>query len=145
MADAKTVDNLGPQVHQRYIEDTRFLSKEELAKLAPSSIAKKVEVLETAAKPLETDLLFKTKESESSPFAPPEDFVLGLNVFTSSIAPNMGTLEEIQERLNSLNKTDLSDKEKNQMKTLNKSFARINLLDKMLQDVKKRSNEYQKG
>ncbi|NGX34805.1 MAG: hypothetical protein K1060chlam1_01161 [Candidatus Anoxychlamydiales bacterium] len=145
MADAKTIDNLGYKAHERFIKDTRFLSPEEAKKLKAPSIAKRAEVLATAAKPLEIDLLFGTKESESSPFAAPEDFVLATDVFSHQLVPTMGITTELKEKLDSLKTVDLNDEEKKQMKTLSKSLSTLETLNKILQDIQKRKDEYHKG
>ncbi|NGX30600.1 MAG: hypothetical protein K940chlam4_01450 [Candidatus Anoxychlamydiales bacterium] len=146
MADAKTIDNLGPEVNNSYMRAMELLSEEEVKKIFQTpSIAKRAEVLTTAAQPLESDKLFGLKESESSPFAPPEDFVLAADSFSYQLVPSMGITTTLNEKLDSLKPKDLSDAEKNQMKTLSKTFITMHTLNKILQDIQKRKDEYHKG
>ncbi|KKL79945.1 hypothetical protein LCGC14_2009760 [marine sediment metagenome] len=146
MADAKTIDNLGPEVNNSYMRAMELLSEEEVKKIFQTpSIAKRAEVLTTAAQPLESDKLFGLKESESSPFAPPEDFVLAADSFSYQLVPSMGITATLNEKLGSLKPKDLSDAEKNQMKTLSKTFITMHTLNKILQDIQKRKDEYHKG
>ncbi|NGX41297.1 MAG: hypothetical protein KR126chlam4_01136 [Candidatus Anoxychlamydiales bacterium] len=146
MADAKTIDNLGPEVNNSYMRAMELLSEEEVKKIFQTpSIAKRAEVLTTAAQPLESDKLFGLKESESSPFAPPEDFVLAADSFSYQLVPSMGITATLNEKLDSLKPKDLSDAEKNQMKTLSKTFITMHTLNKILQDIQKRKDEYHKG
>ena len=146
MADAKTVDNLGPEVNNSYMRAMELLGEEEVKKIFQTpSIAKRAEVLKTAAQPLESDKLFGLKESASSPFVPPENFVLSAESFSYQLVPTMGITTELKEKIESINQKDLSGEEKKQKKTLSKSFTTIDTLDNLLREAKRRTNEYHKG
>ncbi len=145
MADAKTVDNLGPDVHQRFIEDTRLLSDEEVQKIYQTpSIAKRAEVLKTAPKYSEIDLLWGVQDRETSPFVEPPDFVLTTDVFTYSLIPSLGSGSEIVQKLESLKEEKDSDVER-QRKTLMKFAKDLITLNKILELIKRKQEEFHKG
>ncbi|NGX52975.1 MAG: hypothetical protein KR126chlam5_01282 [Candidatus Anoxychlamydiales bacterium] len=146
MADAKTVDNLGPEVNNSYMRAMELLGEEEVKKIFQTpSIAKRAEVLRTAAQPLESDKLFGLNESASSPFATPENFVLAADIFSHQLVPTMGIITKLKEKLESIKQKDLSEEEKNQKITLSKTFVTMETLNKILQDIDKRKDEYHKG
>jgi len=146
MVNAKTVDNLGPEVNNSYMKAIELLSEEEVKKIFQTpSIANRAEILKTAAQPLESDKLFRLNESVSSPFEPPENFVLAANIFSHQLIPAMGTIAILKEKLESIDEKDLSDEEKNQILTLSKTFRRMDTLNEILQDIQKRKDEYHKG
>ncbi|NGX33593.1 MAG: hypothetical protein K1060chlam4_01664 [Candidatus Anoxychlamydiales bacterium] len=146
MDKAKTVDNLGPEVHNAYMRAEKLLDEPGVQKISQTpSIAQRAEVLTTAAQPLESDKLFRLNERASSPFAPPEDFVLRADIFSHQLVPTMGIITELKEKLESINQKDLNDEEKNQMLSLSKTFVTMDTLNKILQDIQKRKDEYHKG
>ncbi len=146
MADAKTIDNLGPEVHQDFINRIQLLSEEEVKKLTETpSIAKRAEVLTTAIKPLESDKLFGLETSQTSPFIPPKELVLAIDVLTHSLIPSLGTTAELLQKLKSLNESDLSEEEKDQMKSLSKTITTIDTLTNILQEIQRKKQEYKKG
>jgi len=149
MNKSKTVDNLGSEVHQRYIDGTKLLSEEELIKVFQSpNVAKRAEVLTTAPKYPELDLLWGFRERETSPFVPPPNFVLTTNVFIYQLIPSFGPDEKLLEKLDYLKAkeedNEQSEQEK-QRKRLLKFAALMSQLNKIISDIKKRKDEYHKG
>lgn len=145
MADAKTVDNLGADVHQRFIDDTRLLNDEELQKIYQTpSIAKRAEVLKTAPKFSEIDLLWGAQEKETSPFAEPPNFVLTTDVFTHLLIPSVGNGNDIIQKLESLKQEKESDVERQRKALLN--FANnYQKLNKDLEYIKRKQEEFHRG
>ena len=156
MVDAKTIDNLPPDVNRRFIEDTKLLSEEDVKKVFQTpSIATRAEILKTAPEITKLDVLFGLEEIETSPFAAPENFVLATNIFTYQLIPNFGPINEIIEKLESIEdknqkkkkkKKEEEDSEENkQRKRLLKFAFLMDTLNEILTDIKKRKDEYHKG
>lgn len=166
MADAKTIDNLGPEVNRRYIDDTRLLSDEEVQKIVQTpSVARRAEVLKTAPKFTEIDLLWGVQERASSPFVEPPNFVLTTDVFTYSLIPSIGTGSEIIQKLESIKRDDKKEKQKQekgqeeeqeekkqkdtdeerQRKILLKFAKDLFTLNKILEVIKRKQEEFHKG
>jgi hypothetical protein len=144
MSDAKTVDNLGLDVHQNYIDKTRLLSDEEVQKIYQTpNIASRAEVLTTAPKYSEIDLLWGAAESQPSFFAEPPNFVLATDVFTYKTIPSV-EIEEIKQKLDSLKKEKESDVEKKRA-ILTNFASRLNIIDKNLELIKRKQDEFHKG
>jgi len=153
---AKTIDNLGPEVHKRYIDDVKLLSDEEIQKIFKTpNIATRVEELQRAPQLKELEILWGLKESESFIFAPPPGFAISADLFTYQLIPSFGSIKDIIEKLQlskkasdkkkkAVKEKDLSDEE-NQKQHLLK-FANVLLdLNKILFEIKKRKEEYHKG
>lgn len=144
MAESKTIDNLGPDVHQKFINDTRLLNDEEVKKIFETpKIAERAEVLKTAPKYSEIDLLWGTQQ-KTSPFVEPPDFVLTTNVFTHSLIPSLGSGLEISQKLESLKEEKDSEVER-QRKTLMKFVNDYVTLNKILELIKRKQDEFHKG
>jgi hypothetical protein len=152
MADSKTIDNLGPEVHQRYIEGTKLLTEEELSKFFKTpEVATRTEILETAAKYSKLDLLWGIQQRETSPFEEPPNFVLTTNVLTYLLIPSLGSGKEIYEKLKSIKEKEEeegseeeSEKEK-QRKKLLKFALLMKELNEILLEIKRKKEEYHKG
>ncbi|MFA6119323.1 MAG: DUF5399 family protein [Parachlamydiales bacterium] len=166
MADAKTVDNLGLEVHKRYIDDVKLLSEEEVKKIfqAPS-VASRAEILKTAPQLTEMDLLWGTNQSETSLFEPPANFAVTSNIFSYQMVPSLGSMAELVEKLESIEfsnkkrkkkkkKTSNEDEEENegseeeeelQKQHLIKFATMMTDLNKIITEIKKRKDEYHKG
>ncbi|NGX64155.1 MAG: hypothetical protein KR126chlam6_01582 [Candidatus Anoxychlamydiales bacterium] len=153
MVDAKTIDNLPPEVNRRFIEDTKLLSEEDVKKVFQTpSIATRAEVLKTAPETTKLDMLFGLEKIETSPFAAPDNFVLATNIFTYQLIPNFGPINEIIEKLESIEekkkkrkKEEEEAEEERQRKRLLKFAFLMDTLNSILTDIKKRKDEYHKG
>jgi len=155
MVDAKTIDNLPPDVNRRFIEDTKLLSEEDVKRVFQTpSIAARAEVLKTAPEITKLDVLFGLEQIETSPFAAPENFVLATNIFTYQLIPNFGPINELIEKLESIEdknqkkkkrkKEEESEKDKQRKRLLKFAFL-MDSLNTILTDIKKRKDEYHKG
>ena len=148
MAEAKTVDNLGADVHQRYINDTRLLSEEEKTLFKTPDIAKRAEVLETALKYPHIELLWGLQEKETSFFIEPPGFVLTTDVFTYSLIPSLGPDSQIIEKLEAIkeekDKEKDSDKER-QRKSLLKFAKALSFLNTIISEISRKKEEFHKG
>lgn len=145
MAESKTIDNLGPEVHQNFIDKTRLLSDEEVQKIIQTpSIAARAEILTTAPTFPETDLLWETQRKESSPFAEPPGFVLATDVFTHAVIPAIGSGTETVQKLESLKDEKDSEVER-QRKILTKFIKNYISLNEMLKYIKRKQEEFHKG
>jgi Family of unknown function (DUF5399) len=148
MADinAKTIDNLGPEAHQRFIEGTRLLGDEEIQRIIQTpNVAQRAQVLKTTLVPSKTDVLFEETLVKKSPFDPPENFVLGKEVLTHQLIPSLGSPNQMASKLNNLKETDLNDAEKKQKEALSQFNNRYLALDKIQQDIDNRESEFHKG
>jgi len=144
MTDAKTVDNLGADVHQRYINDTRLLSEEEQTLFKVPNIAKRAEVLKTAPNYPQIELLWGLQEKETSPFVEPPGFVLTTAVFTYSLIPSIGHDSEIIEKLEALKEKKDSDEER-QRNNLLKFAKAVSFLNKIISEISRKKEEFHKG
>lgn len=154
MPDAKTVDNLGPEAHQRYINDTKILSEKEVQRVFKTpNVATRAEVLKVAPQVSEIEQLMGVSESFSSPFAPPPQETLTSSIFTFQIIPNFGPINELVEKLKSFEVkkggkkkiTKEEEKEEKQRKSLLKFAALLNILNKISSEIQNRKDEYHKG
>jgi hypothetical protein len=167
MADAKTVDNLGPEVHKRYIDDIKLLSEEDVKKIFQTpSVASRTEVLKTAPQLSEFDLLWGITQTETSPFEAPPNFAMTSDIFSYQLIPSFGPTNDIIEKLNSLDfkkkkkkkkkspdepdedgEDDEDGEEENERERKNLlKFAMImSDLNKIITEIKKRKDEYHKG
>lgn len=145
--NSRTVDNIGIDVHKRYIDDSSLLSKEEKEIFQTpniaSSVAKSAEVLSIAPKSLETDILLGVQQ-KTTPFAPPPEFVLRTNIFTYNLIPPISNGEDLIQKLQSIkqNKDSAIEKER---EILLKSFQTYKKLDIIRADIKKKQDEFHKG
>ena len=141
----QTVDNLNPKAYERYIADTSLLNEEEVQQVIKTpNVAAKAEVLTTTPKHPEIDILLKLLQRDSSPFTEPPGFVLTNNVFTHSLIPSIGSIEELIKKLEPL-KVKNDSVVKKQLEIL-EGFGRVlGTLDEILKIIKRKENEFQKG
>lgn len=150
MADARTVDNLGPQAHEQYIKNALLSEREDVKKVSKNpSIATRAEILTTSPTSTALDQLWGIKKSATSPFTPPANFFLTTaDIFTHQLVPTLGLVSSMLEKLQSLaasSKTPLSQKEEEESKKILKFLTLMERLNKILSDIKKRKDEYHKG
>ena len=144
MVEAKTVDNLGPEVHQRFINDVKLLNEEEVQKFFQSpSVAKRAEILKTSPKHAETDILWGLSDIGTSLFNEPPDFVLSTDIFTYKIIPSLEE-KDVMEKLNLIKKEEGTDVEQ-QRQNLLKFAAHLDNLNKILAEIQRKKDEYHKG
>ncbi|MBN2479735.1 MAG: DUF5399 family protein [Parachlamydiales bacterium] len=156
MSDAKTVDNLGPEVHNRYMQDISLLSEKEVQKfLKTPSVASRTEILKIQPSYPELDLLWGLSQNNTTPFAPPANyFIATTDIFTYQLMPSFGPVEEIVEKLDSFveekkkrkkreNKED--QEEQKESEKLLKFAKMVSILNKIISEIKKRKDEYHKG
>ncbi len=145
MDKAKTVDNLGPRAHERFIENAKLLSDEELQKVIQTpTVAKRTETLTTTPIYPELIKLWQLQNNAAWPFEKPPFFeTASSNLFSNQLVPNLGPLDEFIEKLESEKSSDPEiEKQRNQLI----DFAtRMKRLNKVLEDIKKKQDEYHKG
>ncbi len=141
----QTIDNLQPKEHQRFIDATQLLNDEEVQKITQTpGVAQRAEILKTAPKYSEIDLLWQVQEKETSPFIEPEGFVLTTDILTHALIPNLGSVSEIIQKLESIKDQKDSEVER-QRKILVKSIKDYSSLNEMLKYIKRKQEEFHKG
>ena len=145
MADAKTIDNLGPQAHKDYMNALKLLGEKDVSKVFKSSdIAKRAETLTVTPSPQKADELFDLNKNESSPFVPPYSyFITTSDIFTHDIIPSLGDENNILNQLKNLNA--LPKNEDDEKKALTSFFESIKMLNEINKEIRQRKNEYTKG
>src|SRR3989338_2337955 len=117
MADAKTIDNLGPEVHKRYMDALKLLDEKDVEKVFKTpAIAGRIETLTVSPSYSMVEELFNTRENKSSPFVPPPKFFLtSSNIFTSSIIPALDENDKIAMLKNASNLPKTEEDERKEL------------------------------
>jgi hypothetical protein len=146
---SRTIDNLGVESSVRYAKDKVALD----SRLIEESrfIPQKTEV--AVVKPyIATDFeeyLAPGKKLWATFNPPPDYFSYGKQIFSYHIMPSLGNSEQIQaniEKLEAMNKTvDKDPKEKKKTQALLDLLKQIHELDRTLNQINARRNQYQKG
>ena len=147
MTDAKTIDNLGPETHKRFIENTKLLSDADIAKFFASANLGKISdrttsIITDAVSGSELDK-FLGFEQKTSNFMSPPVIPTDILKFNRLIGPLPGKIV-----LNKLNEIKV-DKKKSKLgdeKKILENFAKTMInLNKIISEIAKKLHEYKKG